>query len=196
MDIFSDTTEERPVSNSLEIDRIKAKVLAVWNQLMAATYDIEYKDQSENDEDYVSLESFMEDNKLKFAGEEEPETEVDSLLEMFDNMLDPQEELESIESDAKAPTYGSTNLPSHKESSKVPKGTYDAAHASTSIPKDSKEKLQTTKHEEPKEGKKLVSKTHEKPITTIQDLEDILKIERERLLKLVYANNRKYGIKL
>ena len=196
MDIFSDTTEERPVSNSLEIDRIKAKVLAVWNQLMAATYDVEYKNQSENDEDYVSLESFMEDNKLKFAGEEEPETEIDSLLEMFDDMLDPKEELEPIKSDAKAPTYGSTILSSHSESLKVPKSTYDSNHASTTTPKDSKDELQATRYEEPKEGKKLVSKTHEKPITTIQDLEDILKIERERLLRLVYANNKKYGIKL
>ena len=37
-------------------------------------------------------------------------------------MLDPQEELEPIDSDAKAPTYGSTNLSSNKESLKVPEG--------------------------------------------------------------------------
>ena len=197
MDIFSDTTEERPVSNSLEIDRIKAKVLAVWNQLMAATYDIEYKNKDEEDEDYMSLEEYMEDNKLTFAGEEEPETEIDSLLEMFENMLDPQEELEPIESDAKAPTYGSTNLPSHKESLKVPKGTYDADHVSTSIPKDSKEKLQTTKHEEPKEGKKLTSKTHEQSSpTSVQSLHDILKVEHERLLRLVAKRNKQFGVRL
>ena len=197
MDIFEDSTHEGSVSNSLEVDRIKAKVLAVWNQLMAATYEIEYKNQSEDDEDFVSLEDYMEDNKLTFAGEEEetPESEIDVLLEMFDNMLDPQEELEPIESEAKAPTYGSTNLPSHNESLKVPKGTYDGSHASTSIPKDSKDKLKATKYEEPEPGKKFISKTHEQSApTSIKSFHDILKVEREKLLRLVAKNNKKYGV--
>jgi len=197
MDIFEDSTHEGSVSNSLEVDRIKAKVLAVWNQLMAATYEIEYKNQSEDDEDFVSLESFMEDNKLTFAGEEEetPESEIDVLLEMFDNMLEPQEELEPVESEAKAPTYGSTTLPSHKESLKVPKGTYDGNHASTTTPKDSKEELKATRYEEPKEGKKLISKTHEvSSPTSIKSFHDILKVEREKLLRLVAKNNKKYGV--
>ena len=194
MDIFKDSTHEGSVSNSLEIDRIKARVIGVWNQLMAATYEIEYKNQSSDDEDFVSLESFMEDNKLTFAGEEKDKSEIDSLLEMFDDMLDPKEELEPIESDAKAPTYGSTTLPSHSESLKVPKGTYDGNHASTTTPKDSKEELQATRYVEPKEGKKLVSKTHEVSTPTLQDLKDILKIERDKLLKTVAKNNRKYGV--
>ena len=194
MDIFKDSTHEGSVSNSLEIDRIKARVIGVWNQLMAATYEIEYKNQSSDDEDFVSLESFMEDNKLTFAGEEEDKSEIDSLLEMFDDMLDPKEELEPIESNAKAPTYGSTTLPSHSESLKVPKGTYDGNHASTTTPKDSKEELQATRYVEPKEGKKLVSKTHEVSTPTLQDLKDILKIERDKLLKTVAKNNRKYGV--
>jgi len=113
---------------------------------------------------------------------------------MFDSMLEPQEELEPIESDAKAPTYGSTTLPSHSESLKVPKGTYDGNHASTTTPKDSKEELQATRYVEPKEGKKLVSKTHEVSTPTLQDLKDILKIERDKLLKTVAKNNRKYGV--
>ena len=194
MDIFKDSTHESSVSNSLEIDRIKARVIGVWNQLMAATYEIEYKNQSSDDEDYVSLESFMEDNKLTFAGEQEEQSEIDSLLEMFDDMLDPQEELEPIESDAKAPTYGSTTLSSHKESLKVPKGTYDGSHTSTSTPKDSKEELKATRYEEPEPGKKLISKTHEVSAPTLQDLKDILKIERDKLLKTVAKNNRKYGV--
>ena len=194
MDIFKDSTHEGSVSNSLEIDRIKARVIGVWNQLMTATYEIEYKNQSSDDEDFVSLESFMEDNKLTFAGEEEDKSEIDSLLEMFDDMLDPKEELEPIESDAKAPTYGSTTLPSHSESLKVPKGTYDGNHASTTTPKDSKEELKATRYVEPKEGKKLVSKTHEVSTPTLQDLKDILKIERDKLLKTVAKNNRKYGV--
>jgi len=195
MDIFKDSTHEGSVSNSLEIDRIKARVIGVWNQLMAATYEIEYKNQSSDDEDFVSLESFMEDNKLTFAGEEEDKSEIDSLLEMFDDMLDPKEELEPIESDAKAPTYGSTTLPSHKESLKVPKGTYDGNHASTTTPKDSKEELKATRYEEPEEGKKLISKTHEvSSPTSIKSFHDILKVEREKLLRLVAKNNKKYGV--
>ena len=195
MDIFKDSTHESSVSNSLEIDRIKARVIGVWNQLMAATYEIEYKNQSSDDEDYVSLESFMEDNKLTFAGEQEEQSEIDSLLEMFDDMLDPQEELEPIESEAKAPTYGSTNLPSHNESLKVPKGTYDGSHTSTSTPKDSKEELKATRYEEPEPGKKLISKTHEQSApTSIKSFHDILKVEREKLLRLVAKNNKKYGV--
>ena len=197
MDIFEDSTHEGSVSNSLEVDRIKAKVLAVWNQLMAATYEIEYKNQSEDDEDFVSLESFMEDNKLTFANEEEetPESEIDVLLEMFDSMLESQEELEPIESDATAPTYGSTTLPSHKESLKVPKSTYDDNHASTTTPKDSKEELKTTRYVEPEKGKKLISKTHElSSPTSIKSFHDILKVEREKLLRLVAKNNKKYGV--
>ena len=195
MDIFEDSTHEGSVSNSLEVDRIKAKVLAVWNQLMAATYEIEYKNQSEDDEDFVSLEEYMEDNKLTFAGEQEEQSEIDSLLEMFDDMLDPQEELEPIESEAKAPTYGSTTLPSHNESLKVPKGTYDGSHTSTSTPKDSKEELKATRYEEPEPGKKLISKTHEQSApTSIKSFHDILKVEREKLLRLVAKNNKKYGV--
>ena len=197
MDIFEDTTHERPVSNSLEIDRIKAKVLSVWNQLVAATYDIEYKNKDQEDEDYMSLEEYMEDNKLTFAGEEEPETEIDSLLEMFENMLDPQEELEPIDNDAKAPTYGSTNLSSNKESLKVPEGSYQAEHVSTKTPKDAKDKLQATTYKEPENGKKLTSKTHEQsaPIS-IKSIEDILKVERERLLRLVAKRNKQFGVRL
>ena len=196
MDIFEDTTHERPVSNSLEIDRIKAKVLSVWNQLMAATYDIEYKNKDQEDEDYMSLEEYMEDNKLTFAGEEEPETEIDSLLEMFENMLDPQEELEPIDSDAKAPTYGSTNLSSNKESLKVPEGSYQAEHVSTKTPKDAKDKSKSSSYIEPT-GKTLTTKTHERsaPIS-IKSIEDILKVERERLLRLVAKRNKQFGVRL
>tara|TARA_R110000787_G_scaffold244038_1_gene349999 strand:+ start:196 stop:594 length:399 start_codon:yes stop_codon:yes gene_type:complete len=131
-----------------------------------------------------------------FEGDEQPEDEVDTLLTMFEDMLDPQEELESIGGDSKAPTYGGASLSAHKESSKTPKGTYDVTHASTKTPSDSETKAKSSFYIKPT-GKTLISKTHERstPIS-IKSIEDILKVEHERLLELVAKRNRQFGVRL
>jgi len=195
VDIFKDTCDHNS-TDSLELDRIKAKVLEVWSQLLSATYEKEYHDMNEDSDDFVTLEHYLDHNKLMFEGDEQPEDEVDTLLTMFEDMLDPQEELESISGDSKAPTYSGTSLSAHKESSKAPKGTYDATHASTKTPSDSEIKAKSSSYIEPT-GKTLTTKIHEQsaPIS-IKSIEDILKVERERLLRLVAKRNKQFGVRI
>ena len=59
----------------------------------------------EDSEDSPSMEEFMEVNALKFSDEPEPETELDTIMEMLATLMDSSEELEAVESEGKAPTY-------------------------------------------------------------------------------------------
>jgi hypothetical protein len=95
LDIFKDTTEE-DVGTSLEIDRIKEKVRSVWNQLIKAQYEKEYKYQNDEDESRVSIEEYMEKHQLLFPGDEKPESEVENLLTMLEDLLNPQESLHPV----------------------------------------------------------------------------------------------------
>ena len=101
MDIFENT------SNTLEIERFKAKIREIWARMLDESYD---QVHDENDEDCPSREEYMAMNALKFADEPEPETELDSLMDMLDSMMEEDEELESVQSEGKAPKYGSSTL--------------------------------------------------------------------------------------
>ena len=194
-DILEDSTCESSAGSSLELDRIKDKVRSVWTQLIAATYKVEYKDQNEHGDEYVTLESYLEDNKLIFPGEDQPESEVDGLLTMLEDMLDPQEELESIQNETKAPTYGSISLSSNKEPSTVKKTTYDPKHSATITPSDNTISVKSTTYDKPETGKELKSETHESSVPdSIQSLLDLLEVERERLLKVVRQRNKEHGV--
>ena len=100
MDIFEDTCAHDSTS-SIELDRIKDKIRSVWQQLIHASYEKEYKHQRDDDENYMTLEHYIEHNQLMFSGDEQPEDEVDDILKMLDEMLEPDEELEPVESNGK-----------------------------------------------------------------------------------------------
>mgnify|MGYP003116414318 FL=1 len=195
MDIFEDTCAHDSTS-SIELDRIKDKIRSVWQQLIHASYEKEYKHQRDDDENYMTLEHYIEHNQLMFSGDEQPEDEVDDILKMLDEMLEPDEELEPVESNGKAPKYGSSSLKSNKESSTVPAGVYNIKHISTKTPSDKRSLAKSTTYDVSKGGKQLTSKTHQRSTGSTQSLDDILKIERERLLRLISKNNKKYGVKI
>ena len=91
----------------------------------------------EDDKDSPSMDEFMEANALKFANDPEPESELDTLMDMLDGLMDEDEELESVQAEGKAPTYGGKQLSSHNESSKTEKTNYEYNHKSTKTPKES-----------------------------------------------------------
>lgn len=189
MDIFEDSCD------SLELDRIKAKVLEVWSHLLSVTYEKEYKDMSEEDDDYKTLEHYLEHHKLMFGGDVQEQSEEDELLDMLDNLLEEDEELEPVQSEGKAPKYSGSSLSSNKETSKVPSGSYSSEHMTTKTPSDSEERVKSSSYKEHR-GKTLKSKTHTSSSAHMQSLEDILKIERERLLRLVAKRNKEFGVRL
>ena len=133
MDIFKDSTSTDSTSY-LEIDRFKAKILEIWSRMLTECYS-HYFD--EDDEDSPSMEEFLEANALKFSDEPEAESELDSLMDMLDGLMDEHEEHEHLESEGKAPTYSGKQLSSHNETSKTEKTKYEYQHQATKTPGNS-----------------------------------------------------------
>ena len=129
MDIFNDT------STTLELERFKAKIREIWSRMLDESYD---QIHDEEDEDCPSREEFMLMNALKFADEPQEETEIDSLMNMLDGLMDKDEELESVQSEGKAPKYGTSNLKSNNEQGKKETTTYEYNHKSTKTPSESR----------------------------------------------------------
>jgi len=134
MDIFSSTVDTDS-ADLLEIDRFKAKIIDIWSRMLKECYSHYYDVE---DEDSPSIDEFMEQNALKFANDPEPETELDTLMDMLDGLMDSDEELEGVKSEGKAPTYGGKQLTSHNESSKTEKTDYEYNHKTTKTPGDSR----------------------------------------------------------
>ena len=93
MDIFKDTIEKSDTSSLLEIDRFKARIMEIWSRMLQETYEQYY---DEDNEDTPSIDEFREENALKFANDPEPETELDSLMDMLDGLMDSDEDHEDI----------------------------------------------------------------------------------------------------
>ena len=135
MDIFEDTIEKSDTSSLLEIDRFKARIMEIWSRMLEETYEQYY---DENNEDTPSIDEFREENALKFANDPEPETELDSLMDMLDGLMESDEDHEDIKSEAKAPTYGGKQLKSNNEQSKTEATDYEYEHASSKTPSESR----------------------------------------------------------
>ena len=144
MDIFKDTIEKSDTSSLLEIDRFKARIMEIWSRMLNETYS-EYYD--ENNEDTPSIDEFLAENALSFASDPEPETELDSLMDMLDGLMDSDEEHEDIKSEAKAPTYSGKQLKSNNEQNKKEATEYDYEHKSTKTPGDSKTGVKSGSYE-------------------------------------------------
>ena len=134
MDIFSNTTDSDS-TDLLEIDRFKAKIHDIWSKMLTECYSHYY---DEDDSDSPSIEEFLKENALKFANDPEPANELDELMNMLDGITDEDEELESVKSESKAPTYGGKNLPTHNESNKTEKTDYEYNHKATKTPSESR----------------------------------------------------------
>ena len=144
MDIFKNTVEESDTTSLLEIDRFKARIMEIWSKMLEETYEQYY---DENDEDTPSIDEFREENALKFANDPEPETELDSLMDMLDGLMESDEDHEDIKSEAKAPTYGGKQLKSNNETSKKEATNYEYEHASSKTPGESRSRVQGGSYE-------------------------------------------------
>jgi hypothetical protein len=130
MDIFDDTCEHDSVEN-LELERFKAKIREIWSRLLDECY-AKYPTEG------MDLEHFKEHNALHFADEPQPVDEIDNLMEMLDDLMNPKEELDSVSGEGKAPKYGSSTLKSNNEQGKKEAGTYEYKHTPTKTPSDSR----------------------------------------------------------
>ena len=118
----------------------------------------------EDSEDSPSMEEFMEENALKFSDEPEPETELDSIMEMLDTLMDSSEELEEVKSDGKAPTYKGSELKSNNEKGKTEATVYEFESKTTKTPSDSRSGVKGGSYEGTPSGK--ISKKKDDPVIT------------------------------
>mgnify|MGYP003142403951 CR=1 FL=1 len=130
MDIFKDSCDHDSTDN-LELERFKAKIREIWTRMLEETY-AKYPVEG------VSKEHYMEHNALRFADEPEPEDELDNLMEMLNELLDSKEELDSVDSEGKAPTYKGSDLKSNNEKGNIEATVYEVNHKSTKTPSDSR----------------------------------------------------------
>jgi hypothetical protein len=148
--------------------------------MLVETYKLHYDPE---DEDSMSEEEYIEHNALKFADEPEEETELDSLMDMLDGLLDPKEELDSVGSEGKAPTYNGKQIGSHNESSKIEKTDYEYNHKTTKTPSDSRSGGKGGSYEGTPSGK--ISKKKDDPVVTkysplIEEIKDEIKALSDR----------------
>ena len=160
MDIFKDSCEEH-TGTSLELERFKAKIREIWSRMLVETYKLDYDSE---DEDSMSEEEYIEHNALRFADEPEEETELDSLMDMLDGLLDPKEELEEVESKGKAPTYKGSELKSNNEKGKTEATVYEFKSKTTKTPSDSRSGVKGGSYEGTPSGK--ISKKKDDPVIT------------------------------
>ena len=177
MDIFKDTIEKSDTSSLLEIDRFKARIMEIWSRMLQETYEQYY---DEDNEDTPSIDDFREENALKFANDPEPETELDSLMDMLDGLMDSDEEHEDIKSEAKAPTYGGKQLKSNNEQSKTEATDYEYEHKSTKTPGDSEARVKGGSYEGTPSGG--ISK--KKPDTVVTKYAPLIKEIQEEIRSL------------
>jgi hypothetical protein len=176
VDIFKNTTESDSTS-LLEIDRFKAKIIDIWSRMLKETYAQYYDEDSE---DSPSMEEFMEVNALKFSDEPEPVSELDSIMEMLDSLMDSSEELEEVVSEGKAPTYKGSELKSNNEKGKTEATTYEFESKNTKTPSDSRSGVKGGSYEGTPSGK--ISK--KKDDTVITKYSPLLKQVRDELRSL------------
>lgn len=131
LDIFEDST------GNLELERFKCKLQEIWTRILSETY-------TEAD---GCKEEFMEANALRFADDPQPETEADNLMAMLEDMLNPQEELDPVKSEGKAPSYSGKQLSANNEKSTVDATKYEVKHTSTKTPGDSKTSVKSNTYE-------------------------------------------------
>ena len=129
MDIFNDSCEEH-IGTDLELERFKAKIREIWSRMLVETYKLHYDPE---DEESISEEEYIEQNALRFADEPEPESELDSIMEMLEGLLEPDEELESVQSEGKAPTYKGSGLKSNNEKGKTEATVYEFKSKTTTV---------------------------------------------------------------
>jgi hypothetical protein len=191
VDIFKDSCEEH-TGTSLELERFKAKIREIWSRMLVETYKLDYDPE---DEESMSEEEYIEHNALRFADEPEPENELDSLMDMLDGLLDPKEELDSVQSEGKAPTYNGGGLKSNNEKGKIEATVYEVNHKSTKTPSDSRSGGKGGSYEGTPSGK-ISKKKDDTVITKYSPLIEEFKEELRSLVDRQRIGRRKMRFRL
>ena len=191
MDIFSNTIGSDS-TDLLEIDRFKAKILDIWSKMLTECYSHYY---DENDKDSPTIEEFLKENALKFANDPEPVNELDELMDMLDGLMDEDEELESVQGEGKAPTYGGKQLLAHNESSKTEKTDYEYNHKTTATPKESRTRVKGGSYVGTPSGQ-ISKKKDAKVITKYSPLVKEIKDELRALAERQKIGRRKMRFRL
>lgn len=189
MSIFSDSTFD------LELEKIKEKIIKLYNSMLEKAYRIENPGASPEE-----IANFIEENSLEFNEESEDfEDEANELEEMIDSLL-IEDDLDPVKDKSYSkPTVESGSEPKSKTHEKKelketvnlpePKGLM-------ATPEDSHTKPKTSKVADPV-GTQKHSKTHERQnIIDKKTIHAILDKERQRLLRLVEARNKEFGVVL
>ena len=178
MDIFKDSCDHDSTEN-LELERFKAKLREIWTRMLEETY-------AKHPVDGVSKEQYMEHNAIRFADEPEMEDELDNLMAMLDELLDPKEELEDVKSEGKAPTYKGSGLKSNNEKGKTEATVYEFKSKTTKTPSDSRSGIKGGSYEGTPSGK--ISKKKDDPVITkysplVKEIKDelIALVDRQRI---------------
>ena len=191
MDIFKDSCEEH-TGTDLELERFKAKIREIWSRMLVETYKLHYDPE---DEDSMSEDEYIEHNALKFADEPEPESELDSLMDMLDGLLDPKEELDGVQSEGKAPTYQGGGLKSNNEKGNIEATVYEVNHKSTKTPSDSRSGGKGGSYEGTPSGK-ISKKKDDTVITKYSPLIEEFKEELRSLVDRQRIGRRKMRFRL
>ena len=191
MDIFKDSCEEHS-GTSLELERFKAKIREIWSRMLVETYKLHYDPE---DEESMSEEEYIEHNALRFADEPEPESELDSIMEMLEGLLEPDEELESVQSEGKAPTYKGSGLKSNNEKGKVEATVYEFKSKTTKTPSDSRSGVKGGSYEGTPSGK-ISNKRDDTVITKYSPLIKEIKEELRSLADRQRIGRRKMRFRL
>jgi len=165
LDIFEDST------GNLELERFKCKLQEIWMRILSETYT----------EEDGSKEEFMEANALRFANDPHQETETDNLMAMLEDLLNPQEELESVKSDAKAPTYNGKQLSANNEKGKIEATKYEVKHTSTKTPGESQSSVKSSIYET--HGGKIAPRKDARVIRSFGPMAEMMKDELTALKK-------------
>jgi hypothetical protein len=141
------------------------------------------------------MEEFLEQNALKFSDEPEPESELDSLMNMLDTLMDSSEELEEVESEGKAPTYKGSKLKSHNEKGKTEATTYEFESKTTKTPGDSRSGVKGGSYEGTPSGK-ISKKKNDTVITKYSPLIEQIREEIKSLQSRQNIGRRKMRFRL
>jgi len=174
VDIFKDSCDHDSIEN-LELERFKAKLREVWTRMLEETY-------AKHPVDGVSKEQYMEHNAIRFADEPEMEDELDNLMAMLDELLDPKEELEDVKSEGKAPTYKGSGLKSNNEKGKTEATVYEFESKTTKTPSDSRSGVKGGSYEGTPSGK-ISKKKDARVIRSFSPIAESFKDELKSLIE-------------
>ena len=187
MDIFKDSCDHDSTEN-LELERFKAKLREIWTRMLEETY-AKYPVEG------MDMEHYKEHNALKFADEPEIEDELDNLMAMLDELLDPKEELDGVQSEGKAPTYKGGGLKSHNEKGKTEATVYEVNHKSTKTPSDSRSGGKGGSYEGTPSGK-ISKKKDARVIRSFSPIAESFKDELKSLIERQRIGRRKQLFRL